>query len=174
MTLQCGQQEGTPVGWEVAQETLFIYYPGRTAADGAADDLAAALVAKGKAEVRRRTTCPVFKCRHGGCPGLYTDRRDYPPGEELSRPVAGDIQIPKGSGRPGQGREKRLSARPQIRAGMFLVTIIEDRLGLKMGLWTDEHRQERHRRREVNASVACAISGQSARLVSSLWCFRLP
>lgn len=31
-----------------------------------------------------------------------------------------------------------------------------DRPGLKMGFWTDEHRQERHRRREVNASVACA------------------
>ena len=62
--LQCGQQDGAPVAWDVdvAPETIFSYWPGRTAADGASDNLAAALVAAGKttAEARRRTTCQVF------------------------------------------------------------------------------------------------------------------
>ena len=63
--LQCGQQDGAaPVGWsvDVAPETRFTYWPGRTAADGTPDDFAAALVAAGKtaAEARRRTTCQVF------------------------------------------------------------------------------------------------------------------
>ena len=62
--LQCGQQAGPSVGWdvEVAPETIMSYWPGRTAADGTSDNLAAALVAAGKteAEARRRTTCQVF------------------------------------------------------------------------------------------------------------------
>ena len=62
--LQCGQQAGTPVAWDmaVAPETLFSYWPGRTAADGTSDNLAAALVGAGKtkAAARRRTTCQVF------------------------------------------------------------------------------------------------------------------
>ena len=62
--LQCGQQAGTPVVWDVAvaPETLFSYWPGRTAADGTSDNLAAALVGAGKtkAAARRRTTCQVF------------------------------------------------------------------------------------------------------------------
>ena len=62
--LQCGQQDGPSVAWDVdvAPETIFSYWPGRTAADGTPDNLAAALVAAGKpeAEARRRTTCQVF------------------------------------------------------------------------------------------------------------------
>ena len=62
--LQCGQQDGSPVAWnvEVAPETIVGYWPGRTAADGTPDNLAAALVAAGKTEVeaQRRTTCQVF------------------------------------------------------------------------------------------------------------------
>ena len=62
--LQCGQQEGAPVAWNVtvAPERIFPYWPGRTAADGSPDDLAAALVRAGKTavEARRRTTCQVF------------------------------------------------------------------------------------------------------------------
>ena len=62
--LQCGQRDGAPVAWgvEVAPETLFSYWPGRTAPDGTSDNLTAALVAAGKteAEAQRRTTCQVF------------------------------------------------------------------------------------------------------------------
>ncbi len=62
--LQCGQQDGASVAWDVdvAPETIFSYWPGRTAADGTPDNLAAALVVAGKAEAeaRRRTTCQVF------------------------------------------------------------------------------------------------------------------
>ena len=62
--LQCGQQDGPSVGWdvEVAPERIVSYWPGRTMADGTSDNLAAALVAAGKteAEARRRTTCQVF------------------------------------------------------------------------------------------------------------------
>ena len=62
--LQCGQRDGASVAWgvEVAQETLFSYWPGRTTPEGTPDNLAAALVAAGKteAEARRRTTCQVF------------------------------------------------------------------------------------------------------------------
>ena len=57
--LQCGQQAGPPVAWEVevAAETTVTYGPG-----GTAGDLAAALVAAGKsaAESRQRATCQVF------------------------------------------------------------------------------------------------------------------
>ncbi len=62
--LQCGQRDGTPVAWDVAvaPETLFSYWPGRTTPEGTSDNLAAALIAAGKAEAeaRRRTTCQVF------------------------------------------------------------------------------------------------------------------
>ena len=62
--LQCGQQAGTPVAWDVtvAPETIVTYWPGRTAADGTPADLVAALIGAGKteAEARRRTTCQVF------------------------------------------------------------------------------------------------------------------
>ena len=62
--LQCGQQEGPPVAWDVnvAPETIFSYWPGRTAADGTPADLVAALVGAGKteADAQRRTTCQVF------------------------------------------------------------------------------------------------------------------
>ena len=62
--LQCGQRDGASVTWgvEVAPETLFSYWPGRTTPDGTSDNLAAALVAAGKteAEAQRRTTCQVF------------------------------------------------------------------------------------------------------------------
>ncbi len=65
VSLQCGQRDGAaPVAWnvEVAPETLFTYWPGRTAADGTPADFEAALVAAGKTDVeaRRRTTCQVF------------------------------------------------------------------------------------------------------------------
>ena len=57
--LQCGQQDGAPVAWEVevVEETTVSCGPG-----GTANDLAAALVAAGKleTEARRRTTCQVF------------------------------------------------------------------------------------------------------------------
>ena len=62
--LQCGQRDGASVAWgvEVAPETIFSYWPGRTTPDGTSDNLAAALIAAGKteAEARRRTTCQVF------------------------------------------------------------------------------------------------------------------
>ena len=62
--LQCGQQDGPSVGWDVAvaPERIMSYWPGRTASDGTSDNLAAALVTAGKteAEARRRTTCQVF------------------------------------------------------------------------------------------------------------------
>ena len=62
--LQCGQRDGASVAWgvEVAPETLFSYWPGRTTPEGTSDNLAAALVAAGKteAEAQRRTTCQVF------------------------------------------------------------------------------------------------------------------
>ena len=62
--LQCGQQDGPSVGWDVAvaPETIMSYWPGRTAADGTSDNLAVALVAAGKteAEAQRRMTCQVF------------------------------------------------------------------------------------------------------------------
>ena len=63
--LQCEQQGGgSSVAWDidVAPETLFSYWPGRTAPDGIPGNLAAALVAAGKTETeaRRRTTCQVF------------------------------------------------------------------------------------------------------------------
>ena len=62
--LQCGQQDGPSVAWDVdvAPETIVSYWPGRTAADGTSDNLAAALVAAGKTEAaaRGRTTCQVF------------------------------------------------------------------------------------------------------------------
>ena len=62
--LQCGQQAGTPVAWDVAvaPETIVTYWPGRTAADGTPADFAAALIGAGKTETegRRRTTCQVF------------------------------------------------------------------------------------------------------------------
>ena len=62
--LQCGQRDGTPVAWDVAvaPETIFTYWPGRTAADRTRADFEAALIAagKGEAEARRRTTCQVF------------------------------------------------------------------------------------------------------------------
>ncbi len=62
--LQCGQRDGAPVAWDVAvaPETIFTYWPDRTAADGTRADFEAALIAAGKAEVeaRRQTTCQVF------------------------------------------------------------------------------------------------------------------
>ena len=62
--LQCGQRDGAPVAWDVAvaPETIFTYWPDRTAADGTRADFEAALIAAGKAEAeaRRRTTCQVF------------------------------------------------------------------------------------------------------------------
>ena len=62
--LQCGQRDGAPVAWDVAvaPETIFTYWPNRTAADGTRADFEAALIAAGKeeAEARRRTTCQVF------------------------------------------------------------------------------------------------------------------
>ena len=65
VSLQCGQQDGAaPVTWsvDVGPETIFTYWPGRTAADGTPGDFEAALVEAGKtaAEARRRTTCQVF------------------------------------------------------------------------------------------------------------------
>ena len=62
--LQCGQPDGGPIAWdvEVAPETIFTYWPGRTAADGTPADFVAALIGAGRteAEARRRTTCQVF------------------------------------------------------------------------------------------------------------------
>ncbi len=62
--LQCGQRDGAPVAWDVAvaPETIFTYWPNRTAADGTRADFEAALIAAGKeeAQARRRTTCQVF------------------------------------------------------------------------------------------------------------------
>ena len=62
--LQCGQRDGASVAWgvEIAPETLFTYWPGRTTPDGTSDNLVAALIAAGKteAEAQRRTTCQVF------------------------------------------------------------------------------------------------------------------
>ena len=62
--IQCGQRDGASVAWsvEVAPETIFTYWPGRTTPDGTLDNLAAGYIAAGKmeAEARRRTTCQVF------------------------------------------------------------------------------------------------------------------
>ena len=64
VTFECNGQSGEPVAWpvEVAAKTIFSYWPNKTAPDGTAADLHAALVAAGKTEeeARRRTTCEVF------------------------------------------------------------------------------------------------------------------
>ena len=82
--LQCGQQDGPSIAWDVdlAPETIFLYWPGRTTADGTSDNLAAALVAAGKpeAEARRRTTCQVFSADP-------VDVRDYTQLDETVIPV---------------------------------------------------------------------------------------
>ena len=64
VTFECNGFSGEPVMWpvEVAPKTIFSYWPNKTATDGTAADLHAALVAAGKTEdeARRRTTCEVF------------------------------------------------------------------------------------------------------------------
>ena len=63
VTFECNGQSGEPVTWpvEVAPKTIFTYWPNKTATDGTAADLQAALIAAGKTveEARRRTTCEV-------------------------------------------------------------------------------------------------------------------
>ena len=63
VTFECNGQSGEPVTWpvEVAPKTIFTYWPNKTATDGTAADLQAALIAAGKPpeEARRRTTCEV-------------------------------------------------------------------------------------------------------------------
>ena len=64
VTFECNGQSGETVTWpvEVAPKTIFSYWPNKTAPDGTAADLHAALIAAGKPaeEARRRTTCEVF------------------------------------------------------------------------------------------------------------------
>ena len=64
VTFECNSFSGEPVAWPVtvAAKTIFTYWPNKTAPDGTAADLHAALVAAGKPEeeARRRTTCEVF------------------------------------------------------------------------------------------------------------------
>ena len=64
VTFECNGQSGEPVTWPVtvAPKTIFSYWPNKTAPDGTAADLQAALIAAGKPEdeARRRTTCEVF------------------------------------------------------------------------------------------------------------------
>ena len=64
VTFECNGQSGEPVTWpvEVMPKTIFSYWPNKTATDGTAADLHAALIAAGKTaeEARRRTTCEVF------------------------------------------------------------------------------------------------------------------
>ena len=61
---ECNGMSGDPVTWSVtvAPKTIFSYWPNKTADDGTAADLEAALIAQGKTEeeARRRTTCEVF------------------------------------------------------------------------------------------------------------------
>ena len=45
---------------EVGPKTIFSYWPNKTATDGTAADLEAALIARGKPEDEARTTCEVF------------------------------------------------------------------------------------------------------------------
>ena len=63
VTFECNGFSGEPVTWpvEVAPKTIFSYWPNKTATDGTAADLQAALMAAGKTveEARRRTTCEV-------------------------------------------------------------------------------------------------------------------
>ena len=63
VTFECNGQSAEPVTWpvEVAPKTIFIYWPNKTATDGTAANLQAALMAAGKTveEARRRTTCEV-------------------------------------------------------------------------------------------------------------------
>ena len=64
VTFECNGLSGEPVAWPVTvgPKTIFSYWPNKTATDGTAADLQAALVAAGKTEdeARRRTTCEVF------------------------------------------------------------------------------------------------------------------
>ena len=64
VTFECNGQSGEPASWPVtvAPKTIFSYWPNKTATDGTAADLQAALIAAGKPEdeARRRTTCEVF------------------------------------------------------------------------------------------------------------------
>ena len=94
--LQCGQQKGTPVAWDVAvaPETTFSYWPGRTAADGTPADLAAALTAAGKtaAEARRRTTCQVFSADPVEVRAYTRIAEDVVP--VANRPAPVDVAVP--------------------------------------------------------------------------------
>ena len=64
VTFECNGTAGEPVTWTVsiAPQTIFAYWPSKTADDGTDADLQAALMEAGKtaAEARRRTTCEVF------------------------------------------------------------------------------------------------------------------
>lgn len=83
VTFECNGTAGEPVTWTVsiAPQTIFAYWPSKTADDGTDADLQAALMGAGKtaAEARRRTTCEVFSpdsvtvrgyTRFGGDPTL--------------------------------------------------------------------------------------------------------
>ena len=83
VTFECNGQSGEPASWPVtvAPKTIFSYWPNKTAPDGTAADLQAALIAAGKLEdeARRRTTCEVSSAdpiavrgytRFGGQPTL--------------------------------------------------------------------------------------------------------
>ena len=104
VTFECNGQSGEPVTWpvEVAPKTIFTYWPNKTATDGTAADLQAALIAAGKPveEARRRTTCEVFSpdpltvrgyTRFGGQP-------TFVPVAEPARPEV--------SGEPGERRRQ--------------------------------------------------------------------
>ena len=104
VTFECNGQSGEPVTWpvEVAPKTIFTYWPNKTATDGTAADLQAALIAAGKLEeeARRRTTCEVFSpdpltvrgyTRFGGQP-------TFVPVAEPARPEV--------SGEPGERRRQ--------------------------------------------------------------------
>jgi len=64
VTFACNGMSGEPVTWtvDVTPQTIFSYWPEKTAPNGSSADLQAALMEAGKteAEARRRTTCEVF------------------------------------------------------------------------------------------------------------------
>lgn len=64
VTFACNGMSGEPVTWtvDVRPQTIFSYWPEKTASNGSSANLQAALMEAGKTETeaRRRTTCEVF------------------------------------------------------------------------------------------------------------------
>ena len=104
VTFECNGQSGEPVTWpvEVAPKTIFSYWPNKTATDGTAADLQAALIAAGKPveEARRRTACEVFSPDPLTVRG-YTRFGGQPTFVPVAEPARPDV-----SGEPGERRRQ--------------------------------------------------------------------